>query len=136
MSQRLVVLALTAFILWACACLAQSQTKATPDVSSSPPLTCFSLDSRGEDAVIGVVETDGRSGITELATKLETVSCREGEYKGATFDEMDLDAILVRKMRIVLVDEFAHTILKEVSISSVIRTSWISWRHASMFSRR
>ena len=65
--------------------------------------------SRGEDVVIGMVETHGRSGIAELATKLETVPRRKVEYKGATFDEMDLDAILVRKPRIVLVDELAHT---------------------------
>ena len=65
--------------------------------------------SRGEDVVIGVVETHGRAGIAELATKLETVSRRKIEYKGATFDEMDLDAILARKPRVVLVDELAHT---------------------------
>src|ERR1043165_934745 len=55
--------------------------------------------SRGEDVVIGVVETHGRAGIAELATKLETVPRRKVEYKGATFDEMDLDAILSRKPR-------------------------------------
>ena len=65
--------------------------------------------SRGEDVVIGVVETHGRSGIAELAAKLETVPRRKVEYKGALFDEMDLDAILVRKPRVVLVDELAHT---------------------------
>src|SRR5580765_940887 len=53
--------------------------------------------SRGEDVVIGVVETHGRSGIAELASKLETVPRRKVEYKGATFDEMDVDAILARK---------------------------------------
>src|SRR5215467_7109561 len=65
--------------------------------------------SRGEDVVIGVVETHGRAGIAELASKLETVPRRKVEYKGATFDEMDLDAILARKPRVVLVDELAHT---------------------------
>jgi len=65
--------------------------------------------SRGEDVVIGVVETHGRAGIAELASKLETVPRRKVEYKGATFDEMDLDAILARKPQVVLVDELAHT---------------------------
>src|SRR6201982_1338841 len=65
--------------------------------------------SRGEDVVIGVVETHGRTGIAELSTKLETVPHHTVEYKGATFDEMDLDAILARKPRVVLVDELAHT---------------------------
>jgi two-component system sensor histidine kinase KdpD len=65
--------------------------------------------SRGEDVVIGVVETHGRAGIAELASKLETVPRRQVEYKGTTFDEMDLDAILGRKPQVVLVDELAHT---------------------------
>jgi two-component system sensor histidine kinase KdpD len=65
--------------------------------------------SRGEDVVIGVVETHGRKGVVELAAKLETVPCRKVEYKGASFAEMDVDAILSRKPQVVLVDELAHT---------------------------
>ena len=65
--------------------------------------------SRGEDVVIGVVETHGRAGIAELAKKLETIPRRNIQYRGATFDEMDLDAILARKPQVVLVDELAHT---------------------------
>src|SRR5437660_1491496 len=65
--------------------------------------------SRGEDVVIGLVETHGWAGIAELASKLETVPRRKIEYKGASFEEMDLDAILARKPQVVLVDELAHT---------------------------
>jgi two-component system sensor histidine kinase KdpD len=65
--------------------------------------------SRGEDVVIGLVETHGRSGIAELASKLEAVSRRTIQYKGASFEEMDLDAIMARKPQVVLVDELAHT---------------------------
>jgi two-component system sensor histidine kinase KdpD len=65
--------------------------------------------SRGEDVAIGVVETHGRKGISELAAKLETIPRRRMEYKGASFDEMDVDAILARRPRVVLVDELAHT---------------------------
>jgi two-component system sensor histidine kinase KdpD len=65
--------------------------------------------SRGEDVVIGVVETHGRKGIAELATKLETVPRRLIDYKGTSFEEMDVDAILARKPRVVLIDELAHT---------------------------
>lgn len=65
--------------------------------------------SRGEDVVIGVVETHGRSSIAELALKLENIPRREIQYKGATFEEMDLDAILARKPRVALIDELAHT---------------------------
>src|SRR5215472_14740706 len=65
--------------------------------------------SRGEDVVIGVVETHGRKGISELASKLEVVPRRAIEYRGASFEEMDVDAVLARKPRVVLVDELAHT---------------------------
>jgi len=64
---------------------------------------------RGEDVVIGVIETHGRVGIAELAKQLETVPRKKLEYKGTMFDEMDVDAILARKPQVVLIDEFAHT---------------------------
>ena len=65
--------------------------------------------SRGEDVVIGVIETHGRKGIAELAAQLETVPRKKIEYKGTIFEEMDVDAILERKPQVVLVDELAHT---------------------------
>jgi len=65
--------------------------------------------SRGEDVVIGLVETHGRKGVAELAAKLDKVARRMMEYKGASFEEMDVDAILARKPQVVLVDELAHT---------------------------
>src|SRR6201982_3926092 len=65
--------------------------------------------SRGEDVVIGLVETHGRKGVAELASRLETVPRRAMEYKGAEFEEMDMDAILARKPAVALVDEMAHT---------------------------
>jgi two-component system, OmpR family, sensor histidine kinase KdpD len=65
--------------------------------------------SRGEDVVIGVVETHGRKSIAELASQLEKIPRKKIEYKGTTFEEMDLDAILARKPEVVLVDELAHT---------------------------
>lgn len=65
--------------------------------------------SRGEDVVIGVVETHGREGIATLASKLEAVPRRKLQYKGASFEEMDIDAVLERKPQVVLVDELAHT---------------------------
>ena len=65
--------------------------------------------SRGEDIVIGVVETHGRKAIADLAAMLEAVPRRKIEYKGTVFEEMDVDAILARKPRVVLIDELAHT---------------------------
>lgn len=64
---------------------------------------------RGEDVVIGYVETHGRKGTAELATQLEQVPPREIDYKGTMFREMDLDGILKRRPQVVLVDELAHT---------------------------
>jgi two-component system sensor histidine kinase KdpD len=65
--------------------------------------------SRGEDVVIGAVETHGRAGTAELSLKLEHVAQREIDYKGTLFAEMDVDAILARLPQVVLVDELAHT---------------------------
>jgi len=65
--------------------------------------------SRGENVVVGVVETHGRKAVGELVGKLEIVPRRQIEYKGAVFEEMDVDAILARKPGVALVDELAHT---------------------------
>lgn len=65
--------------------------------------------SRGEDVVVGIVETHGRSGTAELAAKLEQVQRQELNYKGTVFTEMDVDAILARTPQVALVDELAHT---------------------------
>jgi two-component system sensor histidine kinase KdpD len=64
---------------------------------------------RGEDVVVGVVETHGRRGTAELSTKLEEVPPKELDYRGTIFREMDVDAILARAPQVVLVDELAHT---------------------------
>ena len=65
--------------------------------------------SRGEDVVIGIVETHGRRGIRELVAQLEAVPRKQIDYKGTLFEEMDVDAILARRPEVVLVDELAHT---------------------------
>ncbi len=65
--------------------------------------------SRGEEVVVGVVETHGRRATAELAAKLEAVPRQSLEYKGTVFEEMDVDAILARKPSVVVVDELAHT---------------------------
>ena len=65
--------------------------------------------SRGEDVVVGLVENHGRKGVSELASKLEAVPRRKLDYKGAVFEEMDVDAIIARNPQVVLADELAHT---------------------------
>jgi two-component system sensor histidine kinase KdpD len=64
---------------------------------------------RGEDIVVGVVETHGRKATLELAGQLEAVPRKKIEYKGTLFEEMDVDAIIARRPAVVLVDELAHT---------------------------
>jgi two-component system, OmpR family, sensor histidine kinase KdpD len=65
--------------------------------------------SRGEDVVIGVIETHGRRATSELAGQLEVVPRRELDYKGTKFQEMDVDRILARSPQVAIVDELAHT---------------------------
>jgi two-component system sensor histidine kinase KdpD len=65
--------------------------------------------SRGEDVVVGIVETHGRKAVAELVSKLEAVPRQTLEYRGTVFEEMDVDAIVARKPQVALVDELAHT---------------------------
>jgi len=63
----------------------------------------------GVDVVIGVVETHGRVETDALTKGFETIPKRRSLYKGHVIAEMDLDAVLQRKPKLVLVDELAHT---------------------------
>ncbi|WP_156678064.1 sensor histidine kinase [Sphingomonas profundi] len=63
----------------------------------------------GVDVVVGVVETHGRPETEALTRGHEIVARREVPYEGRVLHEMDLDAILARAPRLVLVDELAHT---------------------------
>jgi len=64
---------------------------------------------RGEDVVVGLVETYGRPRTIEAIGDLEIVPREKIEYRGTTLEEMDLEAVLVRHPRVALVDELAHT---------------------------
>ncbi|MER9600578.1 two-component sensor histidine kinase, partial [Mesorhizobium sp. M0244] len=63
----------------------------------------------GIDVVIGIVETHGRKETQMLVEGYEVIPRLEIDYKGRILEEMDLDAILVRRPALVLVDELAHT---------------------------
>lgn len=65
--------------------------------------------SKGADIVIGYVETHNRAETTALLEGFELIPRKKYLYKTAHVEEMDLDAIIVRKPQIVLVDELAHT---------------------------
>jgi two-component system sensor histidine kinase KdpD len=64
---------------------------------------------KGIDTVIGVVETHGRPETEALVAGLPVVPMRKSEYRGTLLSEFDLDAVLARKPKLVLVDELAHT---------------------------
>jgi two-component system sensor histidine kinase KdpD len=61
------------------------------------------------DVVIGVVETHGRMETDALTKGFDIIPKKRIPYKGRVLAEMDLDAIIVRKPKLVLVDELAHT---------------------------
>ena len=59
--------------------------------------------------VVGFVETHGRPQTAAQLEGLEVVPRKMMTYRGTTFDEMDIDAVLARKPQVALVDELAHT---------------------------
>jgi two-component system sensor histidine kinase KdpD len=67
------------------------------------------LKNQGTDIVIGYFEPHGRQATIEKTEGMETVPRAKVEYRGSVFEEMDTNAILVRRPRLCLVDEFAHT---------------------------
>jgi two-component system, OmpR family, sensor histidine kinase KdpD len=64
---------------------------------------------RGTDVVIGFVETHGRKLTADKIGDLEVVPRRILTHRGASFTEMDVDAVLARAPQVALVDELAHT---------------------------
>ncbi|MCK9929771.1 sensor histidine kinase KdpD [Frankia sp. Mgl5] len=64
---------------------------------------------RGTDVVIGFVETHGRPRTAVMLDGLEIVPRQILEYRGGSFTEMDLDAVLARRPEVAFVDELAHT---------------------------
>jgi two-component system sensor histidine kinase KdpD len=77
--------------------------------------TCAMLDEgwrrfqRGTDVVVGFVETHKRAYTMEQIRDLPVVPRKQIEYRGALWEEMDIDAVLVRKPDVALIDELAHT---------------------------
>ena len=63
----------------------------------------------GRDVVIGYVETHGRKETDALANGLPIVPRKSFEHRGIALSEMDLDAVLLRRPKLALVDELAHT---------------------------
>ncbi|MDF3298376.1 sensor histidine kinase [Streptomyces tropicalis] len=64
---------------------------------------------RGTDCVVGFVEHHERPRTEVMLHGLEQVPRRTLRYRGGTFTEMDVDAVLHRAPAVALVDELAHT---------------------------
>src|SRR5436190_4990087 len=65
--------------------------------------------SEGTEVVVGIVETHGRAETQALLEGLPIVPRLPLAHRGATLEELDLDAILLWHPRLVLIDELAHT---------------------------
>jgi two-component system sensor histidine kinase KdpD len=63
----------------------------------------------GVDLVVGIVETHGRAETEVLLGGLPVIPRKVIPYKNIQLTEMDLEAVLARKPKLALVDEFAHT---------------------------
>ncbi len=64
---------------------------------------------RGTDVVVGFVETHGRPKTAGQLRDLEIVPRKVMTHRGASFEELDIDAVLARRPEVVLIDEMAHT---------------------------
>ncbi|MGA8329947.1 MAG: DUF4118 domain-containing protein, partial [Mycobacterium sp.] len=64
---------------------------------------------RGTDVVAAVVESHGRKKVSELIKGIEVVPPRYISYRGTSFPELDIEAVLRRKPEVALVDEYAHS---------------------------
>jgi two-component system sensor histidine kinase KdpD len=67
------------------------------------------LNRQGVDVVLALVETHGRIDTEILIDVLERVPLKRIEYRGATFEELDVDAVIARRPAVAIVDELAHT---------------------------
>jgi len=63
----------------------------------------------GRDVVIGVVETHGRAETAALLADMELLPPKPMSYRGKDLIEFDLDAALLRRPSLILVDELAHS---------------------------
>lgn len=63
----------------------------------------------GLDVVSGIIETHGRSDTALLTEGIPALPRREIIHRGMKLEEFDLDAALIRKPFLLLVDELAHT---------------------------
>jgi len=67
------------------------------------------LKGEGRDVVVGAAETHGRAETNALLQGLEVLPRRAVSYHGVVLQEFDLDAALMRRPQLIIVDELAHS---------------------------
>ncbi|HEU5236764.1 MAG TPA: CBS domain-containing protein, partial [Pyrinomonadaceae bacterium] len=67
------------------------------------------LKRQGIDLVLGYIEPHGRIETETLVEGLEQIPRKQIEYRGAIFEELDVEAVIARRPSIVIIDELAHT---------------------------
>ncbi|MFJ4029284.1 DUF4118 domain-containing protein [Paenarthrobacter sp. NPDC089989] len=67
------------------------------------------LKGRGEDVVVAFAMDHGRLETRALLDGLEVIPPRAMDYRGTSFEELDVDAVLARKPQTAVVDEYAHS---------------------------
>ena len=63
----------------------------------------------GVDAVVGIIETHGRTETSALLEGIEVLPLTSHVWRGRSLPEFDLDGALARRPQLILVDELAHS---------------------------
>lgn len=64
---------------------------------------------RGEDIVVGYVEAHGREETDKQIGNLEVIPRKKIQYNGIALEETNVEAIIARHPKFVVIDELAHT---------------------------
>ena len=64
---------------------------------------------KGIDIVIGLIETHGREATKEQIGELPVIPLKKVDYQGKVLEEMDVESVLKRHPKYVIIDELAHT---------------------------
>lgn len=64
---------------------------------------------RGVDVFLGYIETHSRKDTEKMTIDLPAISRRTVFYKGKALFEMDVEAIILQRPEVVIIDELAHT---------------------------
>lgn len=67
------------------------------------------LKRQGVDIIAALIEPHGRAETEALSAGLERIPLKQIEYRGAKFEEMDVDAVIARRPEVAIVDELAHS---------------------------